>query len=56
MYDLDDIVPPAELSAIPVITGEDGKGASLPWSRSEWVNRHFGNLMKTPSKANKEKL
>jgi hypothetical protein len=51
VYNQDDIAPPAELSTIP----EDGKGASLPWSRSQWINGHFSNLINKPNKADKEK-
>ena len=59
MYDLEDIAPPDELSAVPsatILGGEDGKGASLPWSRSQWINRHFDHLKNKPNKASKDKL
>lgn len=52
MYDQDDIAPSAELSTIPVITSKD----DLPWSRPQWVVRHFSNLINKPNKVDKENL
>lgn len=57
VYNLDDIVPSVELSAISMATilgREDGKGANLPWSRSQWINRHFNHLTNKPNKADKD--
>jgi hypothetical protein len=59
---MDDIAPSTELSTISMATilGEDGKGANLPWSRSQWINQHLNHLKNDlkdkPIKAARDKL
>jgi len=55
VYGLDEIAPSAELSTISTIL-KSGKNTNLPWSRSQWINRHFNHLKDKLDKADKDKL